>query len=354
MDHGTDAIKMLLGKDINLKLGYVGVVGRSQKDISENMRVDKGLKKEAEFFSNTEPYNTLPNRDTLLGTKSLVSKLTTEMYKHIADSMPDIEQEINEKLQETNTKLERLGESVPIEDSDKQSQLFRLIREYLSLLENKIKGKFDENSKITLKNESNYSFGAQIRFIFKELYLDLTDNYQASKHYTNDHFVEKIKKYQGDSLPGFPTIGLFLDLIHPELDKLRGPAFDCLDKIFELLLNLSNEIIREQCSRFPVFLNEFSEFTSRILEKEKEEARKIIKYLIEAEMGYLYTCDLNYDKINVVDDGKERKLIQGIDPKFIEHLKSKMDIYFTLIVKILRDSIPKTIGYFLIKESQVF
>ena len=69
-------------------------------------------------------------------------------------------------------------------------------------------------------------------------------------------------------------------------------------------------------------------------------------------MGYLYTCDKDYEKINVVNDGKERNLIQGIDPKFIDHLKSKMDIYFSLIVKTLRDSIPKTIGYFLIKESQ--
>lgn len=67
----------------------------------------------------------------------------------------------------------------------------------------------------------------------------------------------------------------------------------------------------------------------------------------------MYTCDRTYEKIQVVNDGKERSLINGIDPKFIDHLKSKMDIYFSLIVKTLRDSIPKTIGYFLIKESQV-
>ena len=250
MDKGTDASKMLLGKEINLKLGYVGVVGRSQKDISENMRVDKGLKKEAEYFSSNEAYASLPNKETLIGTKALVNKLTTEMYKHIADALPDIEEEINIKLEETNTKLDRLGESIPIEEKDKQSHLFRLMKEYLSLLGKKIKGKFDENSKITLKNESSYSFGAQIKFIFKELYLDMAENYSASKHYSSDHFIEKIKKYQGDSLPGFPTIGLFLDLMNPELEKLRGPAYECLERVFELLLGLSNEIIKEQCTRF--------------------------------------------------------------------------------------------------------
>lgn len=352
MDRGTDALNMILGKDISLKLGYVGVVGRSQKDISENTRVDKGLKKEAEFFENTPPYSTLSEKEKFLGTKALVTKLTTEMYKHIADNLPEIEEEISEKLNETNSKLERLGESLPIEDSDKQAHLFRITREYLSLLENKIKGKFDENSKITLKNESNLSFGAKIRTIFKSLYKDMNDNYSASKHYSDRHFIDKIKKYQGDSLPGFPTIALFLDLINPELEKLRGPAYECLDEIFELLLNLSSEIITEQCGRFPVFMNEFMDFTSKILEKEKDEARKIIKNLIEAEMGYLYTCDKQYEKIIIVNN-KDKVLKEGIDPDFIEHLKSKMDIYFSLIVKTLRDSIPKTIGFFLIKESQV-
>ena len=250
MDRGTDATKMLLGKDINLKLGYVGIVGRSQKDIAENMRVDKGLKKESDFFSKTDPYDTFVNKDTFLGTKALTNKLTCEMYKHIADSLPEIEEEISQKLIETDGKLGSLGDSIPYEEKDKQSLLFRLMKEYLRLLEHKIKGKFDENTKITLKNESNYSFGAQINFIFKELYRGMSENYLASKSYDSEHFVEKIKKYQGDSLPGFPTIGLFLDLINPELEKLRGPADECLEKVFELLLSLSNEIINEQCGRF--------------------------------------------------------------------------------------------------------
>lgn len=353
MDKGTDAMKMVLGKDISLKLGYVGVVGRSQKDISENMKVDKGLKKEADFFASNPPYDSFPDREKLLGTKALVNKLTTEMYKHIADSFPEIEEEINEKLLETNSKLDRLGESLPVEDYDKQAHLFKITKEYLSLLENKIKGKFDENSKIVLKNESNFSFGAKIRMIFKNLYKEMINDYSASKHYNDKHFIQKIHKYQGDSLPGFPTIALFLDLINPELEKLRGPAYECLDEVFELLLSLSSEIIKEQCGRFPVFLNEFNDFTTRILEKEKDEARKIIKNLIEAEMGYLYTCDKEYEKIIIVTTGKDKILKEGIDPDFIEHLKSKMDIYFSLIVRTLRDSIPKTIGYFLIKESQV-
>ena len=40
MDRGTNAKNMLLGKDVHLKLGFVGVRNRSQEDIN----MSKGVK----------------------------------------------------------------------------------------------------------------------------------------------------------------------------------------------------------------------------------------------------------------------------------------------------------------------
>lgn len=38
MDRGTDARRMLLGQDVELKLGYVGVKNRSQLDINVTLK----------------------------------------------------------------------------------------------------------------------------------------------------------------------------------------------------------------------------------------------------------------------------------------------------------------------------
>jgi len=46
MDKGTDAKKMLLGEEIDLELGLVGVVNRSQKDINDELRVKNALENE--------------------------------------------------------------------------------------------------------------------------------------------------------------------------------------------------------------------------------------------------------------------------------------------------------------------
>ncbi len=56
MDRGTDARKMLLGKEVELKLGYIGVKNRSQADINDKLKVNSALKAEQEFFSKHAVY----------------------------------------------------------------------------------------------------------------------------------------------------------------------------------------------------------------------------------------------------------------------------------------------------------
>ena len=50
MDKGTDARSMILNKEIALRLGYIGVKGRSQEDINNKLSVKESLDKEIEFF----------------------------------------------------------------------------------------------------------------------------------------------------------------------------------------------------------------------------------------------------------------------------------------------------------------
>jgi len=46
MDRGVDAKHMLMGEEISLTLGFVGVVNRSQKDINDALRVQNALENE--------------------------------------------------------------------------------------------------------------------------------------------------------------------------------------------------------------------------------------------------------------------------------------------------------------------
>jgi len=50
MDQGTDALNIFHNRVIPLKLGYTGVINRSQKDINTGKPINESLQSERDFF----------------------------------------------------------------------------------------------------------------------------------------------------------------------------------------------------------------------------------------------------------------------------------------------------------------
>src|SRR5688572_5557182 len=61
MDAGTNAMDMLTGRVYRLRLGFIGVVNRSQHDIDVNKSIEDALKHESDFFSNHPVYRAIVN-----------------------------------------------------------------------------------------------------------------------------------------------------------------------------------------------------------------------------------------------------------------------------------------------------
>ena len=62
MDAGTNAMDVLLGRSIPLKLGYIAIVNRSQQDIIDGKSIRDALRKESHFFKTHSVYRSLANR----------------------------------------------------------------------------------------------------------------------------------------------------------------------------------------------------------------------------------------------------------------------------------------------------
>jgi dynamin 1-like protein len=77
MDHGTNALEILSGRVYPLKLGFIGVVNRSQQDIQGNKSLADALKAEAEFFKYHPAYRNMANR---CGTQFLARSLNSVRF----------------------------------------------------------------------------------------------------------------------------------------------------------------------------------------------------------------------------------------------------------------------------------
>lgn len=72
MDAGTNALDILNGRVYPLKLGFIGVVNRSQQDIISGKAMDSALDDEAEFFRTHPAYRNIAHR---CGTRYLAKTL---------------------------------------------------------------------------------------------------------------------------------------------------------------------------------------------------------------------------------------------------------------------------------------
>ena len=69
---------------------------------------------------------------------------------------------------------------------------------------------------------------------FYNLYNEF-EGYRACSEYTDMHIQKAIQMHEGDGLPGFPSVDVFIYLITPQLDKLRDPALELLQDVYAQL-----------------------------------------------------------------------------------------------------------------------
>ena len=126
--------------------------------------------------------------------------------------------------------------------------------------------------------------------------------------------------------------------------------------------------------RFPSLIPEIMDIIVKVLNREREAARKVIEAIIDSEQNYLFTNDLGYkenrsDIVRPADGGnnpnmqqnnmggqQQQQFNQAPQQRggnvFVNELRGRIDDYFRIVLRSVRDSVPKAIGFFLVRKSQ--
>jgi len=354
MDKGVDARRMLMNEEIPLHLGFVGVKGRSQQDINNKMKVPEALKEEQKFFSSHPVYSTLPG--DCCGTQSLIDKLTQVLFVLIKDNLPTLKKEIVRKREDNEAKLNALGPALPRNFNDKFEFMWSLTSDLVELYKNEIDGKYDPNRKTLKTKDGDTSIGWKIRCKFDDFFKEFVDkSYRACDDLTDGDISDALNKFQTVVIPGFPSIDAFLYLINPKLERLRIPSTSLLDKIFSKMEKLVTKLTRKIFEKFPEVEHEVSEIIMADLSKKKETCKEAVVNILNCEENYIFTNDPEYLNTMTVDEKKSKQSGRQpttLDGGLINILRDRIDMYFYVVCKNLKDTIPKLIGNFLISSSK--
>jgi hypothetical protein len=257
--------------------------------------VEAALDAEKLYFRSHPVYSTMPQH--LLGCDNLTSQLSKVMFTHIKHNLPEITREIKEKMKDIDERLVDLGPPLPSDGQEKMHILWNMITDFCTIYKNTITGKYDakrNNSSQNVAGRKEISGGAKIKIQFYGLYKEYSGNYCATTDYSDFDIERAIIMHEGDTIPGFPSVDVFIYLIQPQLERLRDPALDCLNEVYHFLETLANGIVEKIFVRFPTIIPDIMEIIVGVLQAERDKAREIVESIIDSEQNYLFTNDIDY------------------------------------------------------------
>ncbi|XP_077373427.1 dynamin-1-like protein isoform X2 [Festucalex cinctus] len=277
MDAGTDAMDILMGRVIPVKLGIIGVVNRSQLDINQKKSVADAIRDEYAFLQ--KKYPSLANRS---GTKYLARTLNRLLMHHIRDCLPELKTRINVLAAQYQSLLNSYGE--PVEDQS--ATLLQLITKFAAEYCHTIEGtaKYIETAELC--------GGARICYIFHETFGRTLESVDPLGGLTTIDVLTAIRNATGPRPALFVPEVSFELLVKRQVKRLEEPSLRCVELVHEemqrIIQHCSNYSTQELL-RFPKLHDAIVEVVTSLLRKRLPVTNDMVHNLVAIELAYINT-----------------------------------------------------------------
>ncbi|XP_070763519.1 dynamin-1-like protein isoform X1 [Enoplosus armatus] len=277
MDAGTDAMDVLMGRVIPVKLGIIGVVNRSQLDINQKKLVADAIRDEYAFLQ--KKYPSLANRN---GTKYLARTLNRLLMHHIRDCLPELKTRINVLAAQYQSLLNSYGEPV----DDKSATLLQLITKFAAEYCHTIEGtaKYIETAELC--------GGARICYIFHETFGRTLESVDPLGGLTTIDVLTAIRNATGPRPALFVPEVSFELLVKRQVKRLEEPSLRCVELVHEemqrIIQHCSNYSTQELL-RFPKLHDAIVEVVTSLLRKRLPVTNEMVHNLVAIELAYINT-----------------------------------------------------------------
>ncbi|XP_008108595.1 dynamin-1-like protein isoform X3 [Anolis carolinensis] len=277
MDAGTDAMDVLMGRVIPVKLGIIGVVNRSQLDINTKKSVADSIRDEYGFLQ--KKYPSLANRN---GTKYLARTLNRLLMHHIRDCLPELKTRINVLAAQYQSLLNSYGEPV----DDKSATLLQLITKFATEYCNTIEGtaKYIETSELC--------GGARICYIFHETFGRTLESVDPLGGLNTIDILTAIRNATGPRPALFVPEVSFELLVKRQIKRLEEPSLRCVELVHEemqrIIQHCSNYSTQELL-RFPKLHDAIVEVVTSLLRRRLPVTNEMVHNLVAIELAYINT-----------------------------------------------------------------
>ncbi|CAG8499004.1 13492_t:CDS:10 [Ambispora leptoticha] len=273
MDQGTDVVDILAGRVIPLRLGYVPVVNRGQKDIDSRKAISSALEAERQFFENHPSYK---SKAQYCGTPFLARKLNMILMHHIRNTLPEIKAKIQAALAKYLQELTSLGDPLDEHSNNQGNIVLNIITEFCTEFRTIIDGNSQDLSSFEL------SGGARISFVFHEVFSNGVKSIDPFDQVKDVDIRTILYNSSGSSPALFVGTTAFEVIIKQQIKRLEEPSLKCVTLVYEELVRILNQLLQKQAKKFyTVVINFFKKATNP--------TNKLVSDLVAMEACYINT-----------------------------------------------------------------
>ncbi|MBN3297895.1 DNM1L protein, partial [Amia calva] len=392
MDAGTDAMDVLLGRVIPVKLGIIGVVNRSQHDINTQKSMAQAMQDEQSFLQ--RHYPSLASRS---GSRFLARTLSRLLMHHIRDCLPELKTRVTVLTAQYQGLLGSCGQPVQDQSATMLQIVTKFATEYCSTIEGT--ARHIETSELC--------GGARMCYIFHETFGRTLESIDPLSGLTTLDVLTAIRNATGPRPALFiPEISFEL-LVKRQIKRLEEPSLRCVELVHEELQRIiqhCSSYSTQELLRFPKLHESIVEVVTGLLRKRLPITNEMVHNLVAIELAYINTKHPDFTDAALVsasvnsaqgetlqDSGRRWKSDRAAEEKTSEEkvkssgsayssptrspavnlldtpvpvsrrltareqrdcevIQRLIKSYFLIVRKSIQDSVPKTVMHFLVNH----
>ena len=348
MDAGTDAGSILRNEIYPLRMGYIGVVNRSQKDIDTNKPMSESLKKEAEFFSTHPVYKSFVDR---CGTAILSKTLNRILIEHIKRAIPGLRTRVTTLIQDKEQELERLGNDPTDGMFNPKELILQMISTYDKSFEDLSEGKVGDQIDDDLKG------GARISRIFTNQFEKEVLAIPPIQAAQLREVWFLMRNHSGITVPIFVSHQAFESLIRRQVESLRPPALKAVNLVANEILNIHAQVTFPELEKYPQAKDHIRNVVEDLVNSCVEPTVQFVNDVIDNEKIFINTARHDFRGAAILAEKKKRDAVPvrktkaQVDQDSTRTLVSLCARYFELVRTQIVDLIPKAIIMMLVEGS---
>uniref|UniRef100_A0A7N8WVE7 Dynamin-1-like protein n=1 Tax=Mastacembelus armatus TaxID=205130 RepID=A0A7N8WVE7_9TELE len=386
MDAGTDALEVLLGRVIPVRLGIIGVVNSwhvvnlSQHDINTQKSLEDSVRDEQAFLQ--RHYPSLASR---AGSRYLAKTLSKLLMHHIRECLPDLKTRVTVLSAQYQARLTSYGQ--PVEDHS--ATLLQIVTKFASDYCNTIEG--------TARHiqTSELCGGARICYIFHETFGRTLQSIDPLGGLTELDILTAIRNATGPRPALFVPEVSFELLVKRQIKRLEEPSLRCVELVHEEMQRIiqhCSSFSTQELLRFPKLHDSIAEVVTGLLRKRLPITNEMVihslaKVIVHAHYNNQQPRSFNslgifFFPLEALDGGKRWKNEKAVEEKApaagfgspskgqsinlldtavpisrklttreqrdCEVIQRLIKCYFLIVRKSVQDSVPKTVMHFLV------